>query len=1070
MTQQNQEAKQTDREPEEKLEIKALFQTKRIPANVLCDVPDGVSCKHGLKLQDHLHIKKEEEELWESLEEKQETDITAVTVKSEDEEEEDQCSLLHWRQRRNIKREPTTCSSAKLMKVEPNGDISEGPEAANTCTQQDTDGEETDCSDTEDSEDWREPLSQSEAQSEHMDMSCENFQTSENNTRGTSHNTHKPFCCELCGKRFGRKEHLTVHTRIHTGEKPFSCDVCGKRFCTRTHLKIHMRIHTEEKCFSCDVCGKRFSARTHLENHMRCHTGEKPFSCDVCGKRFSDRTNLKVHTRVHTGEKPFGCDVCWKRFSNRTNFNNHTKIHTREKPYGCDFRQKRFIIKREVINHTTIHTEDSEDEDVEEKQIENTEDETEEPAEKTVEMRIDTGKKKKAKSGAAIYRCAFKREWTAEWPFITVGTTSSYFWCSICRHENSCAHQGKADVTRHIKSKAHRTKEQAIQSTASIAPCHGPDTVDGMTAQEVKTRRAEVKVAVSMVEHNVPFAVADHFSPLLKECFKDSPTAQSFKSACTKMSCIINGAVAPHFRKELVMKMRTNPFTLITDESNDTGREKMNLLTVRVYDNDLSKVVHRFLDMCSTSRPNCGTAEMIYKKMDEALQKNAIPWRNCVSLSVDNARVNTGDKNSIASRIHQEHASIYIHGCPCHIIHNTAKQAGQAFLEVCGFDPEDLAVDVGYWFKGNTNRQGYLTEFCELHGSDYMEMLMHVSVRWLSLEKCLTRILQQYAPLASYLKSLDDKQPRFRRLVEAFSDPITEVYLLFYQAMFQVFSTFNLLLQREKSSIFLLHDEMRGFIHKLLSKFLKPAALQHRELHEICFKEPSNQLPGEKLVIGFTTRATLNRLLEAGDVTLQQVQRFQQAAVAFLERAVEYAIKKLPMKEPLIKHAMFLDVQQRAECGVEDAFYFVDRFPELLPYNGPEERDKLIEEFLDYQSMDITMPEDPAMFDFESFWGNMASMNNKVTGISRFGRLSRIAKLVLVLPHSNADAERLFSVVGLNKTKIRNSLALEGTLSSIMTVKMASLEPQCFKWEPPVSVIKASKSATNTYNMRNVPS
>lgn len=45
-------------------------------------------------------------------------------------------------------------------------------------------------------------------------------------------------------------------------------------------------------------------------------------------------------------------------------------------------------------------------------------------------------------------------------------------------------------------------------------------------------------------------------------------------------------------------------------------------------------------------------------------------------------------------------------------------------------------------------------EFCELHGSEYMEMLMHVSVRWLSLEKCLTRILQQYKPLASYLKSL----------------------------------------------------------------------------------------------------------------------------------------------------------------------------------------------------------------------------------------------------------------------------------------------------------------------------
>ncbi|CAL8389421.1 unnamed protein product [Boreogadus saida] len=51
----------------------------------------------------------------------------------------------------------------------------------------------------------------------------------------------------------------------------------------------------------------------------------------------------------------------------------------------------------------------------------------------------------------------------------------------------------------------------------------------------------------------------------------------------------------------------------------------------------------------------------------------------------------------------------------------------------------------------------------------------------------------------------------------------------------------------------------------------------------------------------------------------------------------------------------------------------------------------------------------------------------------------------------------------LNKTKTRNSLALDGTLSSIMSIKMADLEP-CFKWEPPSDVLKASKKATGQYN------
>ncbi|KAK5899234.1 hypothetical protein CesoFtcFv8_008733 [Champsocephalus esox] len=188
-------------------------------------------------------------------------------------------------------------------------------------------------------------------------------------------------------------------------------------------------------------------------------------------------------------------------------------------------------------------------------------------------------------------------------------------------------------------------------------------------------------------------------------------------------------------------------------------------------------------------------------------------------------------------------------------------------MEISGFDPEDLTVDVGYWFKGSTNRKGYLAEFCEFHESEYMEMLLHISVRWFSLERCITRILRQYGPLTSYFKSLNENQPRFRRLVDAFSNPLTEVYLLFYQATLPVFTLLNLLLQRERSSIFQLHGEMTKFIKKLCARFMKPSALQGQQVHDILYKDPLNQLPGEKLNVGFTTRATLNRLLEAGDIT-----------------------------------------------------------------------------------------------------------------------------------------------------------------------------------------------------------
>lgn len=65
----------------------------------------------------------------------------------------------------------------------------------------------------------------------------------------------------------------------------------------------------------------------------------------------------------------------------------------------------------------------------------------------------------------------------------------------------------------------------------------------------------------------------------------------------------------------------------------------------------------------------------------------------------------------------------------------------------------------------------------------------------------------------------------------------------------------------------------------------------------------------------------LNLLLDEGDITPQQVDLFHEAVLCFLTSAVDYALKKLP----LIKHAKFVDVQQRAESDIEDVLYFVER-------------------------------------------------------------------------------------------------------------------------------------------------
>ncbi len=117
----------------------------------------------------------------------------------------------------------------------------------------------------------------------------------------------------------------------------------------------------------------------------------------------------------------------------------------------------------------------------------------------------------------------------------------------------------------------------------------------------MQVTRAEVKVANSMVQHNIPLAFADHLSPLMRTIFPDSEISKAYSSASTKTTCMINGALAPHFKSILVDAMRSGAYSIAVDGSNDTGLEKMNPMTVRIDDLNCGKIVTRFLDMCTTT-------------------------------------------------------------------------------------------------------------------------------------------------------------------------------------------------------------------------------------------------------------------------------------------------------------------------------------------------------------------------------------------------------------------------------------------------------------------------------------
>lgn len=60
----------------------------------------------------------------------------------------------------------------------------------------------------------------------------------------------------------------------------------------------------------------------------------------------------------------------------------------------------------------------------------------------------------------------------------------------------------------------------------------------------------------------------------------------------------MNLVLRPHFEKESVEYMKSSPFCSAIDGSNDNDLQKMNPMTVRMFDSSRGRICTGFVDMC----------------------------------------------------------------------------------------------------------------------------------------------------------------------------------------------------------------------------------------------------------------------------------------------------------------------------------------------------------------------------------------------------------------------------------------------------------------------------------------
>ena len=109
----------------------------------------------------------------------------------------------------------------------------------------------------------------------------------------------------------------------------------------------------------------------------------------------------------------------------------------------------------------------------------------------------------------------------------------------------------------------------------------------------------------------------------------------------------------------------------------------------------------------------------------------------------------TDKNNSIYTRIADTNPDVYPVGCACHLAHLCAKKAANQL----SVNVEQFVIDLYYHFDKSSKRKEIFKSYHEFCDVETRKILKHSSTRWLSLMKCIDRVLRHYDALKSYFSS-----------------------------------------------------------------------------------------------------------------------------------------------------------------------------------------------------------------------------------------------------------------------------------------------------------------------------
>jgi len=498
---------------------------------------------------------------------------------------------------------------------------------------------------------------------------------------------------------------------------------------------------------------------------------------------------------------------------------------------------------------------------------------------------------------------------------------------------------------------------------------------------------------------------------------KDPEILRSMTMNQNKTPKIINKVLYAREQERLVEILKNNKFSIFIDETSDLTNEKWMTFLVRYADPQTFEVRTELFDLIRLDASDC-TAEKLFTTFRDEMWKKQIPFENILALSCDNASVMTGKYESFKTKLQNYCKNLITMPCPCHSSALVANAACKAIPVAC----EELLRKVGSFISSSPKRACIFEQFQKSFNfsSNNRKILKLSETRWLSRHLCVVRLNENWDILLKFLQEeqLSEKSKSGADLLSLMQNPEIHAYLLFLQYILDAFNKFNASFQARETKVHLLQPAAENLLKTVLQNVIKTPLLNFVADGIINPLDMCNRQFPDKVLVGQACQDLLDELNQEGQGEI--VKSIYSNCSCFYDIAAKGIRQRLFVKEEFLNKLRVFEPkialqEDKKKEIIENVLFVAKRI------GGFDEEILQKEWQLLHSNVTLEQREKINHLNFDDAWKTIMAIKD-TDGKLKYPTICKLVNAIRSLPNSNADAERVFSILTDVKTKKRNKL------------------------------------------------